>query len=121
MTIRLPLHLPLEILIAIVKELDDVQDLRNVRMACHALCTAITPIAFHTLSVIATKESTQNLGRLLDLPDITVHVREFTFKDTGADRRGRVLDYGASSPPSFHKGNHELCLRTAIAGYRSYI
>ena len=112
MTIRLPI----EILTAIVEELDDVQDLSNVRMTCHALCAAATPIAFRSLSVIATKGSAQNLGRLLDLPDITVHVREFTFKDTGADRRGRVLDYGASSPPSFHKRNHELCLRTAIAG-----
>ena len=115
MTIRLPI----EILTAIVEELDDVQDLSNVRMTCHALCAAATPIAFRSLSVIATKGSAQNLGRLLDLPDITAHVREFSFKDTGADRRGRLLDYGASSPPSFHKRNHELCLRTAIAGYRS--
>jgi hypothetical protein len=82
MTIRLPL----EILIAIVKELDDVQDLRNVRMASHALCAAATPIAFRTLSMIATKESAQNLGRLLELPDIAAHVREFTYNDTSANR-----------------------------------
>ena len=47
MTIRLPI----EILTAIVNELDDVQDSRNVRMTCHALCAAATPIAFRSLSV----------------------------------------------------------------------
>ena len=99
------IQLPLEILTAIVKKLDDVQDLRNVRMACRYLCAAITPIAFRTLYVIATKRSAQNLGRLLDLPSITAHVREVTFNDTGADGRGfggRVLNYGVSSTPSFH-------------------
>jgi hypothetical protein len=113
------IHLPLEILTAIVKELDDVQDLRNVRMACHALCIATTPIAFRTLSVIATKGSAQNLGRLLDLPDIAAHVRELSYHDTGADRRGRVLNYSASSPPPSHKRYHELFLCTATAGDRS--
>ena len=113
------LRVPLEILTAIVKELDDVQDLRNVRMACHYLCAVTTPIAFRTLSVIATKRSAQNLGRLLDLPDITTHVREFTFNDTGADGRGRVLNYGASSHPSFHKRYLELCLCTAMSVDRS--
>ena len=100
------IQLPIEILTAIVKELDDVKDLRNVRMTCHALCAAATPIAFRSLSVIATKKSAQNLGRLLDLPHITAHVSEFTYKY----RRGRVLNYGASSPSplSFHKRNHEL-------------
>ena len=97
---RMTIHLPLEILIAIFKELDDVQDLRNVRMTCHALCTAVTPIAFRTLSVTSTKRSAQNLGRLLDLPDIAAHVRKFTYNDTGAiTRRGRVLNHGAFSPP----------------------
>ena len=113
------LRVPLEILTAIVKELDDAQDLRNVRMACHYLCAIATPIAFRTLSVIATKKSALNLGRLLDLPDITAHVREVTFNDTGADGRGRVLNYGASSPPSFHKRYSELCLCTGMSVYRS--
>ena len=112
------LRVPLEILTAIVKELDDVRDLLNLRMACHYLCAITTPIAFRTLSVIATKRSAQNLGRLLDLPDITAHVREFTFND-GADRRGRVLNYGAFSPPSFHKRYPELCLRTGMSVYCS--
>lgn len=90
MTIRLPL----EVLTAIVKELDDVQDLCNIRMVCHAFCAIVTPIAFRSLSVISTKGSAQNLGRLLDLPDIAAHVREVSFHDKGADRRGRALKYG---------------------------
>ena len=113
------LRVPLEILTAIVKELDDVQDLLNVRMACQYLCAATTPIAFRTLSVIATKRSAQNLGRLLDLPGIAAHVREVTFNDTGADGRGRALNYGVSSTPSFHQQYHKLCLCTAISVDRS--
>ena len=91
-------RLPLEILTAIVKELDNVQDLCRVRMACHALCAVATPITFRTLSVITTRASAQNLGRLFDLPDIAAHVREVSYHDAGADRRGRALNYGASSP-----------------------
>jgi hypothetical protein len=91
MTIRLPL----EVLTAIVKELDDVQDLYHVRMVCHTLCAVVTPIAFRSLSVIATRGSAQNLGRLFDLPDIAAHVREISFRDKGADRRGRALKFGA--------------------------
>jgi hypothetical protein len=90
-------RLPFETLTAIVKELDDVKDLFRVRMASHALCVAVTPLAFRALSVIATKGSAQNLGRLFDLPDIAVHVKEVSFHDTGADRRGRALNYGAFS------------------------
>jgi hypothetical protein len=89
-------HLPLEILAIIVQGLD-VQDLRNVRMASHALCAAATPNAFRTLSVIASKGSAQNLRRLLDLPDIAAHVRKVTYHDTGADEKGRTLNYGESS------------------------
>ena len=115
------LRVPLEILTGIFKELDDVQDLRNVRLACHYLCAITTSMAFRTLSVIATKKSALNLGRLLDLPDITAHVREVTFNDTGADRKGRALNYGVSSPPSFHwhKRYPELCLCIAISIDRS--
>ena len=40
------IRLPFEILIAIAKEVDDVQDLWSVRMANHALCAAATPFAF---------------------------------------------------------------------------
>jgi hypothetical protein len=88
-------RLPLEILTAIVKELDDVQDLRNVRMSCHFLCATATPIAFRTLSVITTKRSAQNLGRIFDLPDIAAHVREVSYQDADTDRKGRALNYGA--------------------------
>ena len=88
-------RLPFEILIAIAKEVDDVQDLWSVRMANHALCAAATPFAFRALSVITTRGGAQNLGRLFDLPDIAAHVREVTYSDTGADRRGKALKYGA--------------------------
>ena len=104
------IRLPLEILTAILKELDDVRDLCHVRMACHTLCAAATPIAFRTLSVITTRASAQNLGRLFDLPDIAAHVREVSYHDTGADRRGRALNYGASSSTSCHERYHKLCL-----------
>ena len=106
----MPTHLPLEILTAIVKELDDVQDLFHVRMACHALCAAATHIAFRTLSVITTRASAQNLGRLFDLPDIAAHVREVSYHDAGTDRRGRALNYGASSSTLSHERYHKLSL-----------
>ncbi|KAF8262115.1 hypothetical protein EI94DRAFT_1705012 [Lactarius quietus] len=83
--------LPFEILIAIVKEVDDVRDLFHLRLAGHVLCAASTPFAFSTLSAITTRTSAQNLGRLFDLPDIAVHVREVSYHDAAADRKGREL------------------------------
>ncbi|KAN0138068.1 hypothetical protein V8E53_003957 [Lactarius tabidus] len=61
------------------------------------LCVLLSPFAFRALSVIATKGSAQNLGRLFDLPDIAVHIKEVSFHDTGADRRGRALNYVRSN------------------------
>ena len=112
--------LPFEILVAIFEEVDDVQDLWNVRAASHTLCAAATPIAFRTLSAIATRRSAQNLGRLIDLQDIAAHVREVSYHDTGVDSRtGRSLKYGVSSPPSSHKGYHDLSLQPLVVGYVS--
>ncbi|KAH9019546.1 hypothetical protein EDB85DRAFT_2196544 [Lactarius pseudohatsudake] len=85
--------LPLEILTAIVKEVDGVHDLCNVRIVCRAFCATATPIAFRVLYVIPTKGSAKNLGQLLDVPDIAVHVREVAYRDTGADRKGRMLNH----------------------------
>jgi hypothetical protein len=90
-------HLPFEILTAIFKEADDVRDLLNLRTTCRTFCTAATPFAFSTLFAISTRASAQNLGRLLDHQDMAAYVREVYFHDTGADRRGRTLNYGASS------------------------
>lgn len=89
-----PVRLPVEILTDIVKGVDDMQDIRHLRTASRALCAIATPSAFRALFVIATRASAQNLGRLFDLPDIAAHVREVTFHDTGADRKGRTLKYG---------------------------
>ena len=102
--------LPLEILTAIVKEAEDVSDLYNLRATCRSFCTTATPIAFRTLSVIATRASAKNLGRLLDRQDIASYVREVSFHDTGTDRRGRTLNYGASLPSSLPKQGHDLSL-----------
>ncbi|KAH9022093.1 hypothetical protein EDB83DRAFT_89498 [Lactarius deliciosus] len=88
-----PTRLPIEVLTAIFKGVDDVRDLRHVRTACHTFCAVATPFAFRVLSVIATGGSAKNLGQLLDIPDIAVHVREVAYLDTGADRKGRVLKY----------------------------
>ncbi|KAH9022095.1 hypothetical protein EDB83DRAFT_2679228 [Lactarius deliciosus] len=87
------LRLPLEVLIAIVKEVDGVRDLCNVRIVCRTFCATATPIAFRVFSVIATRGSAKNLGQLLDIPDIATHVREVAYRDIGADRNGRVLKY----------------------------
>ncbi|KAH8997856.1 hypothetical protein EDB86DRAFT_869173 [Lactarius hatsudake] len=87
------LRLPLEVLTAIVKEVDGVRDLCNVRIVCRTFCATATPIAFRVLSVIATRGSAKNLGLLLNVPDIVAHVREVAYRDTGADRKGRVLKY----------------------------
>ena len=103
------LLLPLEILTEIVKEVDNVQDLRHLRIASRALCAAATPIAFRVLSVITTRGSAHNLGLLFDLPNKAVHVREVSYNDTGADRRGWELKYGAHSPLTFRKQYHDLC------------
>ena len=89
--------LPSEILAAILEEVNDIRDLRNVRTANRTLCAAATPIAFRFLSVITTQSSAQNLKRLFDVPEIAAHIREVSYRDTGADRRGRTRKYGASS------------------------
>ncbi|KAH9032754.1 hypothetical protein EDB85DRAFT_2289625 [Lactarius pseudohatsudake] len=85
--------LPLEVLTAIVKEVDGVRNLCNVRIVCRTFCATATPIAFRVLYVIPTKGSAKNLGQLLDVPDIAVHVREVAYRDTGADRKGRMLNH----------------------------
>src|SRR6266702_2148990 len=113
------IRLPLEILTAIVEEVDDIRDLCHVRMASRTLCAAATPSAFRILSVITTRGSAKNLGRLFDVPDIAAHVREVAYHDTGADRRGRALNYGAASPPSSHKRYHDVSLCTCGGGSRS--
>ncbi|KAH9016665.1 hypothetical protein EDB83DRAFT_227790 [Lactarius deliciosus] len=84
-------HLPLEILTAIFEEVDGIRDLCNVRIVCRTFCATATPIAFRVLSVIATRGSAKNLGQLLDVPDIAAHVREVAYRDTGADRKGRMV------------------------------
>ncbi|KAI9453704.1 hypothetical protein BJY52DRAFT_804066 [Lactarius psammicola] len=89
MTVRLPL----EVLTAIFEEVDDVHDLLHARMASRTLCAAATPFTFRVLSVITTRGSARNLGQLFDAPDIATHVREVSYHDTGADRRGRTLKY----------------------------
>jgi hypothetical protein len=118
------IRLPFEILIAIAKEVDDVQDLWNVRKASHALCAASTPFAFRALSVITTRGSAQNLGRLFDIPDIAAHVREVIYRDTGADRRGRAIKYGASRQCSgFHHPTNEItnCLCALVMSVRTEV
>lgn len=87
------IYLPFEILTAIFEDVDDVRDLWGVRSACRTLCAAATPLAFRSLSVISTRGSAKNLGRLFDSPDIAAHVREVAYHDTGADRTGRPLKY----------------------------
>ncbi|KAH9022808.1 hypothetical protein EDB84DRAFT_1618436 [Lactarius hengduanensis] len=89
-------RLPIEVLTTIFKEVDDVRDLCHVRTACHTFCAVATPFAFRVLSVIATGGSSKNLGQLLDVPDIAAHVREIAYRDTGADRKGRMLKHSAS-------------------------
>ena len=92
------ISLPVETLIAIVKEVDDVQDLRHLRLASRTLCAISTPLAFSALSVITTSSSAKNLGRFFDLPDIAAHVKEVYYHDTGVDVGGRALERGAFLP-----------------------
>ncbi|KAH9059849.1 hypothetical protein EDB87DRAFT_1619816 [Lactarius vividus] len=84
------IYLPFDILTAIFKEVD-VRDIWHIRIASSTFCAVATPIAFRVLSVISSKGSAQNLGRLFDVPDIAAHIREVTFCDTDTDRRGRSL------------------------------
>ena len=49
--------LPFEILTTIFEQVDDVQDLRHVRIASRTLCTAAIPITFRVLSVNSTEEA----------------------------------------------------------------
>ena len=112
------IRLPFEILIAIVKEVDDLGDLRHLRLADQTLCAAATPFAFRVLSANTTRESAEHLGRLFDLPDIAAHVREVSYHDTSADGRGRELKHGTSSPLSCYKRCHNLSLCTCGGGSR---
>ncbi|KAN0138065.1 hypothetical protein V8E53_003954 [Lactarius tabidus] len=75
--------LPFEILTAIFEQVDDVQDLWRIRNASRAFCAAATPITFRVLFVTSTGGSAQNLGRLIDVPEIAAHVREVAYRDTG--------------------------------------
>ncbi|KAH9173971.1 hypothetical protein EDB89DRAFT_646689 [Lactarius sanguifluus] len=86
-------RLPIEVLAAIFEEVEDVRDLCHVRTACSTFCAIATPIAFRVLSVNATGGSAKNLGQLLDVPDIAAHVREVAYRDTGADKKGRMLKH----------------------------
>ena len=99
--------LPFEILAAIFEEVIDLHDLRNARLASRTSCAAAMPIAFRHLSVIATRTSAQNLGRLFDVPYIAAHVRVVSYHDTGTDRKGRILKYGASSSAHPAKRYHD--------------
>ncbi|KAI9453703.1 hypothetical protein BJY52DRAFT_804074 [Lactarius psammicola] len=90
-------YLPFEILTAIFKEVDNIRDLWRIRTASRTLCAAATPIAFRVLSVVTTRGSAQNLGRLLDDPDIAAHVREVVYHDTCVDSRGKTLKYVITS------------------------
>ncbi|KAH9173973.1 hypothetical protein EDB89DRAFT_646711 [Lactarius sanguifluus] len=92
------IYLPFEILAAIFEKVDDVCDIWHLRTANRTFCAAATPIAFRNLSVITTKRSAKNLGRLFDIPDIADHVRQVTFRDTDPDRRGMAIKYGAFFP-----------------------
>ncbi|KAH9022800.1 hypothetical protein EDB84DRAFT_1678374 [Lactarius hengduanensis] len=92
------IYLPFDILAAIFEKVDNVRDIWHLRTANRAFCAAATPIAFRKLSVITTKRSAQNLGRLFDVPDIADHVRQVTFHDTDPDRRGMAIKYGAFFP-----------------------
>jgi hypothetical protein len=93
--------LPIEILAAIFEQVDDLRDLRHVRMAGRALCAASTPFVFRALSVITTSASAQNIGRLFDIPDIAAHIREVSYHDTGPDESGWSPNYGVFSPSLF--------------------
>jgi hypothetical protein len=101
------IHLPFEILTAIFEQVDDVRDLRHVRIASRAFCAVATPLAFRVLSVTSTGGSAHNLGRLFDVPEIAAYVREVAYCDAGADWRKSIrfpeLKFGASSPPSSNK------------------
>jgi hypothetical protein len=97
--------LPFEILNAIFEQVDDVQDLRNIRTASRTFCAVAAAIAFRILSVKSTAESAQNLGRLFDVPEIAAYVKEVTYRDTGAEKwlMPEQLKLGASSPSSHGK------------------
>ncbi|KAI9435284.1 hypothetical protein H4582DRAFT_2130594 [Lactarius indigo] len=86
-------RLPLEVLTAIFEQVDNVHDLCHVRAACYTFCAIATPFAFRVLSVIATGDSSKNLGQLFDVPDIVAHVTEVAYLDTGSDRKGRRLKH----------------------------
>jgi hypothetical protein len=107
--------LPFEILIAIAEEVDDAMDLYHLRTASHAWCAAATPFAFRALSVITTKGSAENIGRLFDLPDIAPHIREVSYHDTSANRKGRDVKPGTHHP---HHPTNDIsnCLCTSCGG-----
>lgn len=108
--------LPFELLAAIFEEVIDLQDLRNARLASRTMCAAATPIAFHHLSVIATRTSAQNLGWLFDVPYIAAHIRVVSYHDTGTDGKGRILKYGASSSAHPAKRYHEFSAPALVPG-----
>ncbi|KAI9453701.1 hypothetical protein BJY52DRAFT_803833 [Lactarius psammicola] len=109
--------LPFEILTAIFEEIDNIHDLWRIRTASRTLCAAATPIAFRVLSVISTRGSAQNLGRLFNIPDIAAHIKEVAYDDTGADRRGWMLKYGAPlpGPPTYHERYNDCTYGTSTA------
>ncbi|KAH9016653.1 hypothetical protein EDB83DRAFT_2438664 [Lactarius deliciosus] len=99
MTIRLPI----EILTAIIEEVDDPQDLWHIRTANRALCAVATPLAFRVLSAIPTRRSAKNIRRLFDSPDIAAHVREVSFYDTDIYGREGSPMYDSIRPKTIHK------------------
>ena len=92
------ISLPLEVIAAIFEQVDDFRDLCHARMASRAFCAAATPFAFRALSATTTSASAQNLGRLFDLPDIAVHIREVSYHDIDLNDDEWSLKYGVFSP-----------------------
>ncbi|KAH9022802.1 hypothetical protein EDB84DRAFT_1441112 [Lactarius hengduanensis] len=84
------INLPFEILTAIFEEVDTVRDIWHIRTVSRTFSVVATPIAFRILSVITTKGSAQNLGRLFDIPEVT-------FRDMDVYERGMTTKYDITS------------------------
>ncbi|KAI0267381.1 hypothetical protein BC834DRAFT_75508 [Gloeopeniophorella convolvens] len=72
--------IPVELLGAIVAQIDRPSDLLCLRLTSSTLCSYATPLAFRSIRVVNKKESVERLLTLLDHKALAQHVREIVYQ-----------------------------------------
>ncbi|KAI0040784.1 hypothetical protein FA95DRAFT_1611514 [Auriscalpium vulgare] len=97
----MPVSLPTEIFLMIIKDVSSPHDLLHLRPINKVFCAAATPRAFRIVGATNRRDSALGLASLLQ-SDVVCHVREVVYLDDAADEKGNKVDTAdrAHSTPS---------------------